>query len=59
MWTMKIPVLTTEHLKPETLSWLSWTDDVLVATYDCGVFLHVDDDEDPANSPPDLAQVFA
>lgn len=58
MWIMKIPVLTTEHLKPETMNWLSWTEDILVAQYDAGVFMHVDDEATPANCPVDLVTIM-
>lgn len=58
MWTMKIPVLRSDHLKPETTVWLVSTDDLLVATYDAGCFVHVYELGSNVNMPVDLRTVL-
>ena len=55
MWTTKIPVLRSDHLKPETTVWLTNTDDMLVATYDGGCFVFVGLSCD--NAPRDMVTV--
>lgn len=56
MWTMTIPVLSTEHLKPETRVWLTTTEDILCAHCEEILFVFIPDD--PPNMPVDLVTVF-
>ena len=55
MWTMTMPVLRSEHLKPETTVWLTNTSEILVAAYDQGFFVFVG--PECKNSPRDMLTV--
>ena len=56
MWTMKIPVLSMDHIKPESLVWLQNTEEILCAYKDDVMFVFVP--EETPSAPIDLSTVL-
>lgn len=60
MWIMKVPVISTAHLRLETFRLLEFASDWFTATYDegGGLFIWVDEYADLDEAPEDLRIVM-